>query len=147
MGQLDARGSRDDVGVDAGADLGRQQGQQRAEPLATGVGEVGGCLGDERVVVVHLPAQGLVDIGETLLEALGQRLGDRGQREDGWGRAHRKNSEELSASSRTCAGKTPSRRVTPTPTVTAMVVSGDGIWATTSPPAGSVKYMSTMSRT
>jgi hypothetical protein len=43
--------------------------------------------------------------------------------------------------------KTPSPSVTSVPTVSAIVVIADGMCATTPPPAGSVKYISTISRT
>ena len=59
-----------------------------------------------------------------------------------------RNCDDRSARSRACDGSTPSTSVTSVPMVIAIVVNGDAVSATTASPAGgSVKYMSTISRT
>ena len=63
-------------------------------------------------------------------------------------RRHRRNCDDRSARSRACDGRTPSTSVTSVPMVIATVVNGDAVSATTTSPAGgSVKYISTISRT
>ena len=61
VGELDDDGGRHDAGRGRVAELRRQQHEQRPEPLAAGVDQVPGGLGDERVVALHRVVQRRLD--------------------------------------------------------------------------------------
>ena len=155
MRQLDAGRGRHDPVVDARPELGGEQGEQRAEPLPTGEGQVRGRLGDEGVVVVDPCRDEVLHPREPAVSRSRSASLGPGQREDGGGPplrrhttrgAHRRNWDALPASWRSEAGATPATSVTMTPRLIATVEGTDG-WRATTPSTGSVKYMSTMSRT
>ena len=62
VGQLDDDGGGHDAGRGRVAELRGQQHEQRPEPLAAGVDQVPGGLGDERVVALDRLAQQLLDL-------------------------------------------------------------------------------------
>jgi hypothetical protein len=64
VGQLDDRRRQHHLPGAPGAELGRDGRQQRPEPLAPGVDQMPGRLGDQRVVTVDRDAQPLLDLSE-----------------------------------------------------------------------------------
>ncbi len=143
MGQLDHAGRGDHVlhlGVVAG--LGRDQDEQRPEPLAAGLHQVAGGLGDEPRPAADVPGQRLLDLGHPHLEARGQPLV-----EDGEGQAagHLTNCPATPARLSTGPGMMPSTIVAAAPTAMVEEVSTDGCTTYAAVPgSGSRKNITTM---
>ncbi len=130
------------------AELRGQQRQQRPEPLAAGIDEVLGDVGDELVLGPHRRLQRRLDDLQALPDGCFQRGvveldPDRPQRGLV---SHPRNFAALSARSSSGCGKTPNTRVAAVPTVIAMVDSGDGMVTVGPSSAGSAKNIITTMR-
>ena len=150
VGELDdARGGDDLVGLGVVTHLRGEQHEQRSEPLPTGGQQVRGGLGDVGGPAPDVAEERVLDDLHPALQPVGQRCVGHGQRQPDRGRSggHRMNSPARPARSRTGPGTTPSTRVTAAPIAMTAAVSTEGCVTLGASPAGSVKYISRMTRT
>ena len=152
VGQLDHHGRLGHTRCAGVAELRGQQDQQRPEPLPAGVDEVARRLGDERVVALGRLVQQLLDPPQAQPAGRPRDRGRRspgrtGQGEGATSASYRMKMPAWSARFSSGCGRTPSTIVTATPMATARVVNAEGTTTLGPSGCGSLKNISTITRT
>ncbi len=145
MGELDDDGRLEDLGPGGVAEVPGDEGEHGAHPLAAGQHEMLGGLVREPVGLPDRLEQPPLDLREAGPDGVVQGRLRQAQVERGGG--HRRKTEAPAAGSSSTAGATPRTIVTVAHTAIATLVDQPGRATTVDEPVGSVKYMSTNTRT
>ena len=129
------------VGV---AGLGGQQHEQRPEPLAAGLHQVAGRLGDEPGLALDVLEQCRFDLVHPGAQTRFELLVEDGQ---GQRAGHLMNTPTRPSRSMSAPGTRPSSSVAATPTAMTVPVSTLGVVTLGPSPIGSAKNISTITRT